>query len=348
MFPTVTGKGAIVARVISDSISNWGKRITTFEIEYPRFIHAEFMTHRLLSRNCASSRAIPSKRIFDLISQSPATPIHWGKNQPGMQAYQEHNQLISYKDTIYTAAEVWNKAKDSSIKYASILANAGYHKQITNRLVEPFQMIKAVVTATEYDNFYWLRNHHASQPEIKELAECMLLASNMSQPILRMRGNRISDDDDNNNSDFNNIQNKNNNDMGSQEEYHLPYVSNDEREQYELEDSIKLSVARCAAVSYRNEDYQLDKSKQIYDRLIGEDRKHSSALEHIGRVMYSPKARNISHISQVISMYDLENGVSHIDRDGYLWSGNFKGWIQYRKLITDECCWNYTESHDKK
>jgi thymidylate synthase ThyX len=341
MFPTVTGKGAIVARVIADSISSWGKRLTTFEIEYPRFIHAEFMTHRLFSRNCASSRAIPSKKVFDLVAQSPAIPIHWGKNQSGMQAYQEHNQAVVYKDKTYTANEFWMKAKDSSIAYASALANASYHKQITNRLVEPFQMIKAVVTATEYDNFYWLRNHHASQPEIKELAECMLLASNESQPTLRIRSdiliNNNNNHDSHDNKNNNDNKNSNNKNIGFKNEYHLPYVSNEEREQYLLEDIIKLSVARCAAVSYRNEDYQLDKSKQIYDRLIGEDRKHSSALEHIARIMNNPQ------VSNNLSLNLLEDGISHIDREGNLWSGNFKGWIQYRKLIKDECCWDYTE-----
>jgi len=189
MFPTIFGKGGIRATIIADSISQWGKRLTTFELEYPRFIHAEIMTHRLLSRNCASSRAIPSKKMFNLIEQSPAIPIHWGKNQTGMQAYKEHDQLINYEEIDYTPKELWHKAKSSAISYAYTMSEAGYHKQITNRLVEPFQMIKAVISATEYDNFYWLRNHHAAQPEIKEVAECMLNAYNISEPVLRARTN---------------------------------------------------------------------------------------------------------------------------------------------------------------
>lgn len=324
MFPIVKGKGGIIATVIADSISSWGKRLTTFEIVYPRFIHSEFMTHRLFSRNCASSRAIPSKKIFKLIDESPAVPIHWGKNQSGMQAYQELDQPIIYEESVYTPNELWHKAKSSSISYASALASTGYHKQITNRIVEPFQMIKAVVTATEYDNFYWLRNHHASQPEIKELGECMIKASSQSEPILRTRSSPIPKD-----------------------EYHLPYVSNDERDQYSLDNCIKLAVARCAAVSYRNEDYQLEKSKQIYDRLIGDDRKHSSALEHIGRVMDIPRIQHVPGLPKgtyIMSYSSLEPGISQIDRDGFFWSGNFKGWIQYRKLIPEECCWEYHES----
>jgi thymidylate synthase ThyX len=318
MLKAYNGKGGIIAKVICDSISTWGKRITTYELEYPRFIHAEFLTHRLFSRNSASSRAIPSEKIINLVMNSPALPIHWGKNQSGMQAYEEHNNPISYGEQLYNADEFWQRAKESSVDHARAFSKAGYHKQITNRLVEPFQMIKVVVTATEYENFYWLRNHHAAQPEIKELAECMFNASNESKPILRIRHEPHG---------------TNNMERDIINEYHLPYVTDDEKNAHSLDDIIKLAVARCAAVSYRNNDYQLEKSRQIYDRLVGDDRKHSSALEHIARVMHSPKVTNAN------DRLDLEEGISHIDREGFLWSGNFKGWIQYRKLINNECIW---------
>ena len=82
----VKGKGNIVARIVADSINNSGNRITTFELEYHRFIHSELMTHRLFSRNAMSSRAVPVSKMIEQVRNSPATPIHWGKNQAGMQA----------------------------------------------------------------------------------------------------------------------------------------------------------------------------------------------------------------------------------------------------------------------
>ena len=77
----------ISVKVIADSISAHTKqRITTLELEYPRFIHAELMTHRVFSRNSSSSRAIPIQTMINHIKATTAIPIHWGKNQSGMQA----------------------------------------------------------------------------------------------------------------------------------------------------------------------------------------------------------------------------------------------------------------------
>ena len=91
----------ITAKVICDSICKHSKiRITTLELEYPRFIHSEFMTHRMFSRNASSSRAIPVARQIEMIKEDPAMPIHWGKNQPGMQAKEENTALVdmSWRD----------------------------------------------------------------------------------------------------------------------------------------------------------------------------------------------------------------------------------------------------------
>jgi thymidylate synthase ThyX len=78
----------ISAKIIADSISEseYGDRITTFELEYPRFIHGELMTHRLFSRNAASSRAIPINKMMDQVLTAPAMPVEWGLNKSGMQA----------------------------------------------------------------------------------------------------------------------------------------------------------------------------------------------------------------------------------------------------------------------
>jgi len=340
-FPTYLGKNNIKATVIADSISPTNKRIITFELEYPRFIHAEFMTHRQFSRNCASSRAIPTKKMLQVIQSTPAIPVFWGRNQAGMQANTENDELVKYEDKEYNVLTFWHMAKESAISFFSALSDANYHKQITNRIVEPFQMIKTVVTATEYDNFFWLRNHSMAQPEIQELARCMLEARKLSKPVERhflTKSNNI------------NLLPESVKALMPLERikvellkleklsYHFPYLSDEEREQYDIEDCIKISVARCAAVSYRNEDYPLEKCREVYARLISDSRKHSSAMEHVAQVM---KSNVVESIKDMKTLFLTVPGVTHVDAQLQLWSGNFQGWIQHRKLIEGECCSQY-------
>src|SRR5574343_842874 len=142
------GKNNIVARVVADSIAN-GIRITTFELEYHRFIHGELMTNRLFSRNAMSSRAIPVKRMIQQVDSTPAVPIYWGKNQPGMQAKEECNEFVylpevlrldgSLEEVSVTHEEAWQHANTLMVDMATVFDNAHYHKQVVNRLLEPFQ-----------------------------------------------------------------------------------------------------------------------------------------------------------------------------------------------------------------
>src|SRR3990167_7019338 len=157
-------KKNISAIIVADSISRDGHRITTFELEYPRFIHAEFMTHRHFSTNAASSRAIPVKTQLQTIKGNTAHPIHWGANQ------------------------AWMEARNHAILFADRFNDAKYHKQIVNRLTEPFSHIKVVCTATEYDNFFWLRCHPDAQPEIQELANQMFALRKESVPDVLEEG----------------------------------------------------------------------------------------------------------------------------------------------------------------
>ena len=192
-------KTIITVKIIADSINLNGNRLTTFELEYPRFIHAEFMTHRLFSRNSASSRAIPVSKMIENIKTNIAMPIHWGKNQKGMQANEEHYAKVEIKKDVYESREVaWSFACKNAIEIAEAFDKAGYHKQIVNRLLEPFQNIKVICSATEYDNFFSLRLHPDAQPEIKELANQMYNALKQSDPKL------LFDD-----------------------EYHLPYITSE-------------------------------------------------------------------------------------------------------------------------
>ena len=367
----VTGKGNTSATIIAHSESAVdGKEIITYELEYHRYIHAESKTHRrvsmgdeeiilqenvavmddeMLSRNAASSRAIPVSKMIDLVRTSPAVPIHWGKNQAGMQANEECNNKVftplwrdvfgrmedgkiksDWEEAIgKTREQSWQEAATASAYHAQNMLEAGYHKQITNRLLEPFQMIKVVVTATEWDNFFWLRFHKAAQPEIQELARCMLVAKKHSVAEVLNVG-----------------------------EWHTPYVAHhrfednvlvyvNEKTQsgrlmtilpYSLEEALKISASCCAQVSYRKTDDSLEKADKVWQMLTTDERIHSSPTEH----QATPMSMNFFCFDcQKDGEECWEHGVTHLDKQGKFWSNNFCGWIQHRALIANNNCTSF-------
>lgn len=308
----VTGKGGISAEIIADSISSVnGKRLTTFELEYPRFIHSEFMTHRMLSRNAASSRAIPVKKIIERIEENPAQPIHWGSNQPGMQAKEELDTKSKCE-----VSGIWEDSCINAVVSAEQMLKYNAHKQIVNRILEPYQFIKVVCSATEFDNFFWLRCHEDAQPEIKELADCMYKAYSRCIPETLEPG-----------------------------EWHTPYVShkndvdgncsyyidfNGETITLSLEEALKVSSSCCAQVSFRALDNSLEKACKIYDMLVESKPVHASPFEHQG-----------TPIENKLDWWETE-GTTHIDKYEDVWSGNFNGFIQHRQLIPENTCWEYS------
>lgn len=320
----------ITAKIICDSISVYGFRITTFELEYPRFIHSEFMTHRELSKNSSSSRAIPFGKMIENIENNMAKPVHWGKNCSGMQASSEEVEH-------YYAEEAWDKAARSAIANARNLSveGIGLHKQIANRVTEPFSMIKVVMTTTSLDNLFNLRLDKDAQPEFVVLAKEMYNAFTKSNPKVLKVG-----------------------------QYHLPYVDtvevngshvigNNENKQHYfmpdntgevcLEDAIKISVASCAAVSYRTEGMTLEKADKIYDMLINADVVHSSPFEHIATPIDKPCCADGKQLDYETALERLEEerGITHINKNLVFCSGNFKGWVQYRHLLDNNTCNNF-------
>ena len=147
-------KKKISAKIVADSKDHRGNRITTFVLTYPRFIHAELMTHRMFSRNAASSRAIPFKKMVEDIENDPFIPIAWQKDHKGMQGVEYITDPVKIDDCVGT----WLLARNKAIREAKDLNNLhGVTKQLCNRLLEPFQWYTCLVTATEFDNFYELR-----------------------------------------------------------------------------------------------------------------------------------------------------------------------------------------------
>lgn len=151
------------------------KVLTTLLLRYPRWIHAEFMTHRAFSRNAASSRAIPVEKLIRDVIENPAVPIHFGRNQKGMQAHEEcGNRILLPQTPLYdigvSREEAWLIARDRMIEIVEAFAKAGYHKQVVNRLLEPFAHITVLVSSTEWDNFLELRDHPDAEPHMQMLA----------------------------------------------------------------------------------------------------------------------------------------------------------------------------------
>jgi hypothetical protein len=293
----------ITAKIIEDSIAPNGKRLTTFQLSYPRFIHAEAKTHRVLrsgddiievleevslmddpnlSRNASSSRAIPVKKMIERTLADPAFFVHIGKNQPGMQAKEEVSDFIKGE-----FQREWNELGAIVAGYSERWATVyGIHKQVANRALEAWQHISVVVTATEWDNFYELRNHVDAQPEIHVLAALMQAEVEKSTPVLRKR------------------------DRLHESAWHLPYVSLAERQQH-ADDPIylaRLSSARCARTSYLNHDGSYPdaaKDIQLFLDLVGGRPLHASPTEHQGYPLPLAEQR----------------------------SKNLVGWRQFRELV---------------
>ncbi len=317
----------IMAKIIADSVSEQGIRLTTIQLRYPRFIHAEFLTHRVFSRNASSSRAIPVERVIEDIINDTAMPIHWGKNQPGMQAREEHRAGVRFDEyrrimigsgqdyakvsDFLDREDAWFEARNHAVTLARAFAAAGYHKQIVNRLLEPFAHINVLVSATEYSNFFALRDHPDAQPEIQVLAAQMKDAMEHSTPKTMKPG-----------------------------EWHLPYVTPDDC--FEIVDRItgngvlrvkptqdqineygvRLSVARCARVSYLTVEGKkptIEADLALYDRLLAGVPLHASPAEH-------QATPDVFTNDQFYTGYEKPS-----------LHGNFSGWIQYRKTLPGEC-----------
>ena len=309
----------INAKVIADSIhSETGTRITTFELVYPRFIHSEFMTHRIFNRNASSSRAIPTDRFIEQVRNSPVFPSHWGKNQKGMQAHEELSE-----DQIMDAKFIWDNAAASAAAYADQLRRGQVHKQIVNRILEPFTHIRVVVTSTSWANFYGLRDHKDAQPEIRILAQEMKKAHAESKPTTLHWGDwhlpYITADD------FVNARN------------HCKYqrVTRDEPNSEEIYGLLlKVSAARCARASYNNFEGKpstLEEDLSLFSKLVEDQPIHASPTEH----QATPMRRSMPYVNNM-NPSTWEQGVTSMDREGKLYSGNILDFIQFRKLIPGE------------
>lgn len=242
----------VEVKVIADSMGPDGKRLTTLQLKFQRFLLPQFNTHRVFSRSASSSRAIPTAKLLDQVRTSPAIPTEWGKNQPGMQS----KELLS-PEQAEKAKAVWLRIANSVADGVEELAELGVHKQIANRWLEPGMYVHDVVTSTEWDNFFELRLNHDTQPEMQEPARAMKEAMDASSPTLLCA-----------------------------DEWHLPYIREDERNEnsgYSIKDLVRMSAARCARVSYAKHDGSnpsFEEDLALYNKLVGSHPRHMSPCEH--------------------------------------------------------------------
>jgi thymidylate synthase ThyX len=301
------------AKIIADSISPDGVRLTTMEVRFHRFVLAEFNTHRVFSRNSASSRAIPVTKQIERVTSDPAMPVSWPAEVKGMQggAEFEGHPLLNHQSN-------WHKAATQAVEAAQVMRLNGLHKSLTNRLLEPFMWHTVVVTATAWENFFALRLDADAQPEIRVAAEAMKDAYEKSTPRLLVEG-----------------------------EWHLPYVREEDwksatnltmlgRSMYPL--MTKVSAARCARTSYLTQDGRRDieEDLRLYDRLVT-DRVgtgkgvHWSPLEHVA----TPWEENRQ--SQTLAFLPLidsaQGGRVTVPTDHLPRVGNLVGWRSLRTEV---------------
>ncbi len=309
----------ISANIIADSLNEYGQRLTTFVLVFPRIVLAEFNTHRILSRNSASSRAIPFEKMVKMVEEDPFIPIKWMKDHKGMQGTEYFHPNMEEG----ILSRTWLDARDNAVESAKELSKIGLTKQIVNRLLEPFMWHTVIVTGTEWENFFALRAHDQAEIHIQELAYRMLDEYNASTPKKLKAG-----------------------------EWHIPFGDRINLpptipipEGLNLDEGVQLrkvmiATARCARVSYLNfegkDDYNAD--IRLHDILLSSG--HMSPFEHCACAM--SKDEYDKSISGQVKVYNDYGGtftsglVVEIDPEAKGWSGNFRGFIQYRKMIPNE------------
>ena len=340
----------IKSEIIADSVNEHGDRITTFVLTYPRIIHAELLTHRLFSRNAASSRAIPASKMIADIQEDPFIPVAFQKAHKGMQGTEYFEKPTEITPRILS----WKQGALQAVEKAKGMLDLGITKQLVNRILEPYQWYTCIVTATEYDNFFelrcpqyfietsdskmpvfkskkdakdycksvatdsmtdldWLKcNTGQGEIHISLLAEAMWDARNESEPKELKAGQW-------------HIPFGDRIDHGRLEDL-LEAYARDRGEHYDeihTEHLIKIATARCARVSYLNfegkDDYAAD--IKLYDMLKASG--HFSPFEHCARAMSKDEFFTHSH----------NTGIQKDEIRSLGWSGNFRGFVQLRQEI---------------
>lgn len=315
------------AAVIADSINGLDDRLTTIEATFPRFILAEVNTHCLLSRNSASSRAIPTERHIQRVREEMFMPETFNKRVKGMGVGDAFNESDAATARLY-----WEGARDDAVKWAEMLNDLGLDKSRVNRLLEPFMWHTAVISATEWRNFFALRDHPEAQPEFQIIARMMREEMEASVPLA------MGDDD-----------------------WHVPFIDDDEYASsrdsdlafadvepgWTMEKAKYVSVRRCAAISYDKHaegeamDDSIAKAKGLGDR------GHYSPYQHVARPFSSLEHHVVHDIRGMISKHKgLDPQIAEVMIREAAMMGNYTGWVQFRKTIPNEHDFTYVREKE--
>jgi hypothetical protein len=303
------------AKILAHSISPNGAPICTMEVTFPRIILAELNTHTLFSRNSASSRAIPVAKMLARVREDPFNPESWPSNGKGM----KEGDPLGYGQA-REAYDRWLLARNAAAGHAREMEIIGVQKGYTNRLLEPFLWHTAIVTSTEWSNFFNLRANPEAHGEMQQLAQAMKEAYEASTPRKLDYG-----------------------------EWHLPLIFSEDYEPAmrlagKLTETggsneltkilIKVSVGRCARVSYLTHDGKRDLQADIdlYDRLLGNG--HMSPFQHVARPIEDADYLNEDLALLIHHKYLRSDAEFPPNRE--TWCGNYRGWVQQRKLIAGE------------
>lgn len=310
--------------IIADSKNEHGQRLITAILTFPRYLLAEVNTHRMLSRNSASSRAIRFEKMVESVMTNPFIPFRWQKDHAGMQGteYFEDELVTS------TLEARWLYARDEAVRHASILSRAGLTKQLCNRLLEPFMYHTALVSGTDLENFFALRAQDAAEIHFQDLAYKFLEACNESTPKELKAG-----------------------------EWHIPFGDDMDEDpafagmrdgmcdcinprpdwrEFGLDLKIKIATVRAARISYSvpgatmKNDYKADLA--LHDRLASSG--HWSAFEHCARAMSREEYE--LNVSGKLKWMDGPYTAAYPVPEAEGYCGNFRGFIQYRKMFSDE------------
>ena len=337
-------KTQIHAEIVADSVNKQGDRLTSLLITFPRILLSEINTHRMLSKNTSSSRAIPFKKMVEAVQENPFIPIAWQKDHKGMQG----NEYLTGNLTEYN----WLKARDKAVEQAKILHGLDVTKQLCNRLLEPFMWTTMLITGSKegWNNFFELRNpvyevgHNTFKskkevldyysddpnfPELRRYSDLDWLKINKGQAEIHMMAlaEEIYD-----------AMNKSTPKQLQADQWHIPMISDLESLKLSTDDQIKLSVGRAANTSYTvvgdGKELTLEHAIKIHDKCV--ELVHSSVFEHCARAMSDEEYecflkgerkinKNANHWSDVEYFYDYDKIFG--------WCNNLKGFIPYRYMI---------------
>lgn len=257
--------------IVADTQRYPGNRVTTFLTKIPVHTRTHILTHRVLSRNGESSRAVPLEK-GDFSYTPYLFPVENNKMIPGHyydRDSKEHEECLHF----------WNTARDAALELCGLRDPKMFqnetlkslrkpHKEIANRVLDPYKMVYFLITTDDLDNFFKLRCDQAAQESVQFVAKRMKHLLDVSSPTSAY--------------------------------LHLPFISNTEAnsDDYTLDELAMISAGRCAAISFGNTKKEVERSLRLAERLTKDG--HWSPFEHQVIVtsdpfkVFGPKYQNLN------------------------------------------------------